>query len=67
MKIEIDTPTWSELSVKLAERDIDLQFTEPWRPETGNESYTEEAQDAFNQAIDEVDEILNQFFVKTET
>tara|TARA_B110000046_G_scaffold68112_1_gene76074 strand:- start:629 stop:847 length:219 start_codon:yes stop_codon:yes gene_type:complete len=63
-KIVIDQSTWVELEAELAALIVDARIAAPWRVRSnGDENYTEEAQDAFIAAVDQVDEVLNQLFV----
>jgi hypothetical protein len=66
-KIVISTPAWLELEAELAALIVDATVDAPWQQnEYGDESYTEEGQDSFIAAVDQVDGILNRFFEKEE-
>ena len=66
-KIVLSTPAWLELEAELAALIVDATVDAPWQQnEYGDESYTEEGQDSFIAAVDQVDGILNQFFEKEE-
>jgi len=62
----IDTPKWVELTSDIAEWYTEKSFhTNPWvEDENGNLSYNEAAQDNFNSAYDDVEEILSFHFIK---
>lgn len=66
-KIVISTPAWLELEAELTALIVDATVDAPWQQnEHGDESYTEEGQDSFIAAVDQVDGILNRFFEKEE-
>jgi hypothetical protein len=66
-KIVISTPAWLELEAELAALIVDATVDAPWQQnEYGDESYTEEGQDSFIAAVDQVNEVLNQTFERGE-
>jgi hypothetical protein len=66
-KIVLSTPAWLEMEAELAALIVDATVDAPWQQnEYGDESYTEEGQDSFIAAVDQVDGILNRFFEKEE-
>ncbi len=66
-KIVISAPTWIELEAELAALLVDATVDAPWQKnEHGDETYTEEGQDSFIAAVDQVNEILNQTFERGE-
>ena len=79
-KITIPTEVWVKLYAELAgwhvekhyehndDHDSDGNYIVPWtKDENGDESYTEEAQDKFNDASGSVEEILGRFFEREES
>jgi hypothetical protein len=67
-KITIPTHVWVQLYAELANWHVEESALDnPWQEdENGDESYTKEAQDKFNDASDAVEEILGRFFEKEE-
>ena len=66
-KIVISAPAWIELESELAALIVDATVDAPWQQnEYGDESYTEEGQDSFIAAVDQVNEVLNQTFERGE-
>lgn len=66
-KIVISTPAWLELEAELAALIVEAEIVAPWAVSfNGDETYTEEGQDSFIAAVDQVDGILNRFFEKEE-
>ena len=66
-KIVISTPAWLELEAELAALIVEAEIVVPWAVSfNGDETYTEEGQDSFIAAVDQVDGILNRFFEKEE-
>ena len=70
-KITIPTHVWVQLYAELAGWHVEDYFsgTTKWyyvrkEDEDGNESYTEEAQEKFNDAVDDVEKIMSNFFIK---
>ena len=74
-KITIPTEVWVELYAELAGWHVEDYFSgiyegraKPFylrkEDEHGNESYTEEAQEKFNDAVDDVEKIMSNFFIK---
>jgi hypothetical protein len=66
MKIIIDKPTRMELTSDIASWYVERSFnTSPWiEDEKGNLSYNDEAQEYFNSAYDEVEELLSIYFIE---
>lgn len=67
MKIKIPSELWVELYSEIAGAIVEYSALDPTMTtdENGDERYTEEAQEKFNHCSDMVEEILENYFVKS--
>tara|TARA_Y100000996_G_scaffold337119_1_gene273813 strand:- start:76 stop:282 length:207 start_codon:yes stop_codon:yes gene_type:complete len=66
MKIKIPSELWVELYSEIAGAIVEYSALDPTMTtdENGDERYTEEAQEKFNDCAEMVEEILENYFVK---
>lgn len=67
MKIKIPSELWVELYSEIAGAIVEYSALDPTMTtdENGDERYTEEAQEKFNDCAEMVEEILENYFVKS--